>query len=82
MSTVKVTVELDERVHRALKQAALNHHLKEKVIHERALREYLGLDIVHRLRERPSGLTERQALALANQEVHAARRRRRKSRAG
>ncbi|MEP7105947.1 MAG: hypothetical protein ABI838_08880 [Chloroflexota bacterium] len=79
LSMAKVTFELDERVRRALKQAALNMHLNEKDIHERALRQYLGLDIIERLRQRPSELTEEQALELANEEVHAARRDREKA---
>ncbi len=73
MPKVKVTFELDERVRRALKQAALNMRLKEKDIHERALRQYLGLDLIERLRQRPSELTEEEALELANAELHASR---------
>jgi predicted transcriptional regulator len=72
----KVTFELDEKVRRALKQAAINMNLPEKEIHERALREYLGLDILNRLRKRPTLLTEEEAAELANAELHAMRRER------
>ena len=76
---VKVTFELSERVRRALKQAALNRRETEEEIHERALRQYLGLDIVERLRERPSQLSEVQATKMANEQVHAARKERKRA---
>jgi len=71
--SVKVTVELDEKVRRALKQAALNSGRPEKEIHELALRRYLHLDIIDRLGHRPSEPSEEEATRLANEEVHAAR---------
>ena len=74
--SVKVTVELDEKVRRALKQAALNSGRPEKEIHEQALRSYLHLDIIDRLGQAPSDLSEEEAIRLANEEVHAARRER------
>ena len=77
--SVKVTFELTDRVRRALKQAAVNRRETEKEIHERALRQYLGLDIVERLREQPTELTEKDALKLANEEVHAARKERKRA---
>jgi predicted transcriptional regulator len=77
--SVKVTFELSDRVRRALKQAALNRGETEKEIHERALRQYLGLDIVERLRERPSELSEVQATKVANEQVHAARKERKRA---
>lgn len=70
----KVTFELDARVRRALKQAALNLGRPEKEITEQALRQYLHLDIVERMGQRESQLSEEEALQLANAEVHAARR--------
>ena len=76
---VKVTFELDAKVRRALKQAALNAGRPEKEIHEEALRSFLHLDIVDRLGRRPSKLSEEEALRIANEEVHRARRERRKA---
>jgi predicted transcriptional regulator len=70
----KVTIELDEKVRRALKQAALNLGRPEREITEQALRQYLHLDIVERLGLRPSQLSEDEAVRIANEEVHAARR--------
>jgi hypothetical protein len=77
---VKVTFDLDERVRRALKQAALNTGRPEKEIHERALRTFLRLDIVERLGQRPKNLPEAKAMRIASEEVHAARRERQKAR--
>jgi predicted transcriptional regulator len=76
---VKVTFELDERVRRALKQAALNTGRPEKEIHEKALRNFLRLDIIDRLGQRPGELSEAEAMRIANEEVHAARRERKKA---
>jgi predicted transcriptional regulator len=72
----KVTMELDERVRRALKQAALNLGRPEREITERALRQYLHLDIVDRLGEKDARLSEDEAIRIANEEVHSARRHR------
>jgi hypothetical protein len=72
--SVKVTVEIDERVRRALKQAALNSGRPEKEIHEEALRTFLRLDIIDRLGQRPNELSEVEAMRIATEEVHAARR--------
>jgi predicted transcriptional regulator len=72
----KVTMELDERVRRALKQAALNLGRPEREITERALRQYLHLDIVDRLGEKEARLSEDEAIRIANDEVHSARRHR------
>jgi predicted transcriptional regulator len=76
--SVKVTFELDEKVRRALKQAALNAGRPEKEIYEEALRSFLRLDIVDRLGKRPGELVEEEAMRIANEEVHAARRERKK----
>ena len=71
----KVTIELDERVRRALKQAAVNLGRPEREITERALRQYLHLDIVDRLGERQARLSDAEASRIANEELHATRRR-------
>ncbi len=75
----KVTIVLDEKVRRALKQAALNLGRPEKEITEQALRHYLHLDIVERLGQRQSQLSEEEGARIANDEVHAARRERRRT---
>ena len=67
-------MELDERVRRALKQAALNMGRPEREITERALRQYLHLDIVDQLGQKQTRLSEEQASRIANEEVHSARR--------
>jgi predicted transcriptional regulator len=74
--SVKVTFELDERVRRALKQAALNTRRPEKEIHEQALRSFLHLDIIDQLGQAAGELSEEEAARTANEEVHAARRER------
>ena len=71
--SVKVTVELDEKVRRALKQAALNAGRPEKEIHEQALRSFLHLDIIDRLGKATSDLSEDEAGRIANENVHAPR---------
>jgi predicted transcriptional regulator len=72
----KVTMELDEKVRRALKQAALNLGRPEREITERALRQYLHLDIVDRLGEKQTQLSEEEASRIGNEELHLARRHR------
>ena len=76
LMSIKVTVELDEKVRRALKQAAVNSGRPEREIHEEALRSFLHLDIIDRLGRTPSELSEVEATRIANEEVHAARRER------
>lgn len=75
----KVTIELDERVRRALKQAAVNLGRPEREITERALRQYLHLDIVDRLGEKQARLSDAEASRIANEELHATRRRPKRS---
>jgi predicted transcriptional regulator len=77
--TAKITIELDEKVRRALKQAALNLGRPEKEITELAIRHYLHLDIVDRLGQSKSQLSEEEAAKIANAEVHADRRDRRRT---
>ena len=78
--SVKVTVELDEKVRRALKQAAVNSGRPEREIHEQALRNFLRLEIIDRLGKKSSELSEEEATRIANAEVHAARRERKSRR--
>ncbi len=73
MDKTKVTFELDDRLRRAAKQAALNSGLKEYQVFERALKTYLGWDIMDRLRAKVPQLTEDEAMRLAYEEVHAQR---------
>jgi predicted transcriptional regulator len=74
----KVTMELDEKVRRALKQASLNLGRPEREITEQALRQYLHLEVLDRLGREGIRLSESDTLRLASEEVHAARRERRR----
>jgi predicted transcriptional regulator len=79
----KVTIELDDKVRRALKQASLNLGRPEREITEQALRQYLRLEVLDRIGRAGRHMSETETSRLANEEVHAARReRRRDSRTG
>ncbi len=68
----KTTVYLDDQLLRAARIAAARSGKREYQVFEEALRAYLGLELLHRVGAR-SKLTERQALDLANQELHRSR---------
>lgn len=73
MARAKVTYEIDEQLRRAIKRAAVNSGLREYEIVDRALRAYLGWDIMDRLRDRAPQLSEEEAMRLAYEELHAVR---------
>jgi hypothetical protein len=77
MPKVKTTVYLEERLRRAVKQAAARSGQHEYEVFERALKEYLGWDILDDLWARNSDLTEDEAMRLAYDELHAHRAERR-----
>lgn len=77
MSRAKTTVYLDPDVLRATRIRAARTGKRDSDVVEEALREYLGLAVIDRIRAR-SSLTPEEAEALANEEVHAVRRDRRK----
>ena len=72
MAKKKTTVYLDEDLWRAAKVVAARSGRRDYQVLEEALRRYLGLEAIESIWAR-SDLSEDEALALAYQEVHAAR---------
>ncbi len=66
------TLYLDDEILQAARAAAARSERDESGVVEDALRNYLGLEVVEEVWRR-SDLSEAQALALADQEKHAAR---------
>ena len=69
----KATFYISEDVLRAAKVSAARTDRRDSQVVERALREYLGFDVLERVWAR-SELSEKEAMDLAVAEVHAARR--------
>jgi hypothetical protein len=78
MARRKTTVYLGPDVLRATRVRAARTGRRASDIVEEALREYLGLAAIDRMRSR-SNLTPEEAERLANEALHAARRERRES---
>lgn len=76
----KTTMAIDAELVRAMKIAAAREDKAEYQIVEDALRRHLGFDLLERIQDR-AGMTEDDAMRLANEEAHAARRSSRKRRA-
>lgn len=72
MDRTRTTFSLDSRVVRAARIAAARAGKRDSEIVEEALRSYLGLDVVERVRER-AALDAGAADALAYAELHASR---------
>ena len=72
----KATFYISEDVLRAAKVSAARTDRRDSEVVEKALREYLGFDVLDRVWAR-SELSEKEAMDLAVSEVHAARRRKR-----
>ena len=72
MAKKKTTVYLDEELWRAAKAVAARSGRRDYQVLEEALRRYLGLESMEVIWRR-TDLSEDEALALAYQEVHAAR---------
>lgn len=72
----KATFYISEDVLRAAKVSAARTDRRDSEVVERALREYLGFDVLDRVWAR-SELSEREAMDLAVAEVHASRPRKR-----
>lgn len=72
MAKAKTTVYLDEDVLRATRVAAARRGKRDSEVLEDALRAYLRLGVVDRIRSR-SDLTEEEALELAYSELRAMR---------
>jgi hypothetical protein len=76
MPKVRTTVTLDERVMRAVRVRAARTGKRDSEIIEEALRRELGFDLLDRISEN-ADLDEDEALRLAVEAQHAARRKRR-----
>ncbi len=74
MARKKTTIYIDDTLLKATKVLAARTGKKEYQIVEDALRGYLGLGALETIWSR-STLTEKEALELAYQELHAARKR-------
>ena len=74
MARAKTTVYLDPDVLRATRIRAARTGKKDSDVVEEALREYLGLAVIDRVRAR-SELSADEAMTLAYDELHAARKR-------
>ena len=72
ISRVRTTLSIDDQVLRAARIAAARSGKRDSELVEDALRAYLGLVVVDRVRER-SNLTADAAEQLAYDELHAAR---------
>ncbi len=72
----KVTFYIAEDVLRAAKVSAARTDRRDSEVVEKALREYLGFDVLERVWARGE-LTEKEAMDLAVSEIHASRRRKR-----
>jgi len=73
MTRKKTTVYLEPELLRAAKIEAARTGRREYEVFEAALRSYLGFEVVERVWAR-SDLTEEEALSLAYEEIHEARR--------
>lgn len=73
MAKAKTTVYLDEEVLRSARVFAARKDLKDSEVVERALRQYLGMDLLERIWTQGSEMDADQALELATNEVRAHR---------
>lgn len=70
---MRATYELDNRVEVAIRRRARNLGLTESEFVNKMFTDLLHLDVLDRLRELDSDLTEQEALDLAYEELDAAR---------
>ena len=73
MGKRKTTVYLDEELLRQMKIAAARSGKRDYEVMEAALRRYLGLEVVDRVREGAAPLAADEALELAYEELRAMR---------
>ena len=76
MAKTRTTLTIDDAVLRAVKVRAARTGKGDSEVIEEAVRAHLGLDLLDRLWER-NDMSEEEAVALAVEAQHAARRRRR-----
>ncbi|MBO0688648.1 MAG: hypothetical protein J2P40_03620 [Candidatus Dormibacteraeota bacterium] len=73
MDRVRATYELDKRVEVAIRRRARNLGLSDSEFVNRTFTDLLHLDVLDRIRQVRSDLTEEEALDLAYEELDAAR---------
>lgn len=73
MAKAKTTVYVDEEVLRSARVFAARKDLKDSEVVERALRQFLGMDLLERIWSKVSGIDADEALAVATDEVRAHR---------
>ena len=76
MAKTRTTLTIDDAVLRAVKVRAARTGKGDSEVIEEAVRAHLGLDLLDRLWDR-NDMSEQEAVALAVEAQHAARRRRR-----
>ncbi len=77
MAKTRTTLTVDEKVLRAVRIKAARTGKRDSEVIEEALRRDLGLDELERIWARVKPLPEKEALELANTELHAMRREKR-----
>lgn len=73
MAKAKTTVYVDEEVLRSARVFAARKDLKDSEVVERALRQFLGMDLLERIWSKDSGIDADEALAVVTDEVRAHR---------
>jgi hypothetical protein len=73
MPKTKTTVYVDEDVLRSARVFAARKDLKDSEVIERALRQFLGMDLLERIWSDNTDLDADEALAMAGEEVRAHR---------
>lgn len=73
MAKAKTTVYVDEEVLRSARVFAARKDLKDSEVVERALRQFLGMDVLERVWSQASDMDADEALAMATDEVRAHR---------
>lgn len=82
MARKKTTVYLDENLLRATKIAAARSDKRDYEVVEDALRRHLGFSFLEEVWERNSGVTEEEAMRVANEEIRDFRREKRAAERG
>jgi hypothetical protein len=73
MPKAKTTIYVDEDVLRSARIFAARKDMKDSEVVERALRQFLGMDLLERIWSKDSGVDPDEALAVATDEVRAHR---------
>jgi hypothetical protein len=73
MAKAKTTIYLDEEVLRSARVFAARKDLKDSEVVERALRQFLGMDVLDRIWQRGGQIDGDEALTIATEEVRRSR---------